>query len=127
MENFRDSQTCMTKTGLLFLRDCGSMALNTCSACGRPICRKHSIETESDVLCPECSAPKKNLRKEPSVNTSAHRSDYYSRYDYMPYYYGHTHYYSDHDYRTFDGAESTHIDPPEEGAAFFEGDDYMES
>lgn len=128
MEDFRDSQTCMAKTGLLFLRDCGSMALNACSACGRPVCRKHSIEADSGIVCPECAAPKKNLRKDPAVNQSAMRNSYYSRYDYMPYYYGHTYYYSDRDYRTFEDGEATHVDPPDQdAAAMLADDDYMES
>lgn len=128
MEDFRDSQTCMAKTGLLFLRDCGSMALNACSACGRPVCRKHSIESEGGILCPECAAPHKNLQNKPGVSQSAQRQQYYSRYDYAPYYYGHMYYYSDRDYRTFDGADATHVDPPGDGAAaLIADDDTMES
>lgn len=128
MEDFRDSQICMAKTGLLFLRDCGSMMLNNCVTCGRPICRKHSIESEAGIVCPECAAPKKNLHSDPAASQSSQRRDYYNRYDYYPYYYGHYHYYSDHDYRTFDGEEATHVDPPDEGAAaMWADDDGMES
>jgi DNA-directed RNA polymerase subunit RPC12/RpoP len=129
MENYRDSQTCMAKTGLLFLRDCGSMMINNCQTCGRPVCRVHSIETEQGILCPECAAstPKNEFQEEAGVRSSAQRRTYYDRYGYAPYYYGHTHYYSDHDYRTFDGQDTVDVEPPEEGAFAMADDDGMES
>lgn len=128
MEDYRDSQVCMAKVGLLFLRDCGSMMMNNCVACGRPVCRRHSIESGEGIVCPECAAPKKNLHADPAASQSAQRQSYYNRYDYYPYYYGHTYFYSDNDYRTFDNEEPTHVDPPEEAAAMWGGaDDGMES
>lgn len=117
----------MAKTGLLFLRDCGSMMINNCVACGRPVCRNHSIDSEQGIVCPECAAPRKNLQNEPGVRSSSQRQGYYSRYGYAPYYYGHTHYYSDNDYRTFDGTEPVQAEPPEQGGMVMSDDDYMES
>jgi len=117
----------MAKTGLLFLRDCGSMMINNCVACGRPVCRNHAIDSDQGIVCPECAAPKKNLREEPAVRNSAHRQDYYSRYGYAPYYYGHTLFYSDQDYRTFDGKDPVQAETPDQAAGIAFEDDYMES
>lgn len=127
MDDYRNSLTCMAKTGLLFLRDCGDMAINNCHLCGRPLCREHSIDTGQGIVCPECAASKEEASNAPGVSRLARRHHYYSRYGYVPYYYGHTRYYSDQDYRTFDGKDTEEMAPPEEGTFVFSDDEAMES
>jgi DNA-directed RNA polymerase subunit RPC12/RpoP len=127
MEDYRDSQTCKVKTGLLFLRDCGSMVVNQCIKCGRPICRAHSIESEQGIICPECAAPEKKYQNVSGVKSSAQRQELYNNHGYAPYYYGYYHYYSDNDYKTFDNREIIHENPPEDAPDFGSDDDYMES
>jgi len=132
-DDYRNSQTCMAKTGLLFLKDCGSMVINNCQVCGRPICRVHSIETAQGILCPECAADvskstKRKIREDSGVQSAARRQTYYHNYGYVPYYYGHAYYYSDNDYRTFDGRDQVVVEPPEDGGIpTIIDDDGMES
>lgn len=128
MEDYRDSQTCKAKIGLLFLRDCGSMVINNCTTCGRPICKKHSIESEKGVVCPECAAPSKNIKNNSALNSTRRRNNYYSGYGYSPFYYGHNRYYSDNDYRTFDDSKEVYEEPPTDiSDNFNDTDDYMDS
>lgn len=128
MEDYRDSQTCKAKVGLLFLRDCGSIVKNNCSTCGRPVCKKHSIDSEKGVLCPECAAQAKNIPKSAALNSTRRRNDYYNGYGYSPYYYGYNRYYSDSDYRTFDESKEVYEEPPSGPSdRFDDSDDYMES
>ncbi len=128
MEDFRDSQTCKAKIGLLFLRDCGSPVKTNCTICGRPVCRKHSVDSEKGVVCPECAAPSKQIQNNASVNHARRRSGYYSGYGYSPYYYGHNRYYSDNDYQTFDDKTEVYEEPPPDVEDdFYDSDDHMES
>lgn len=128
MNDYRDDQTCKAKTGLLFLRDCGSIVKHKCMHCGRPVCREHSIETQMGTACPECSAPVKDLKdNNPAVRHAADRNHYYNAYGYAPYYYGYTHYFSDHDFHTFEDREIEHIQQPETLDDVNAEDDYMES
>lgn len=127
MDDYRNSQTCMVKTGLLFLRDCGDLKITNCQTCGRPICREHSIDTDQGIVCPECAALREEFHNDPGVSRSLRRHHHYSRNSYLPYYYGHTHYYSDQDYQTFDGKEPVETDPPEEGAFVLSDHEAMES
>lgn len=128
MEDFRDSQTCKAKIGLLFLRDCGSPVKTNCTLCGRPICRDHCIDSEKGVVCPECGAGSKQVQKNAHVENARMRNNYYSGYGYSPYYYGYHHYYSDNDYRTFDDRETVYEEPPTDSPDdFFDAEDHMES
>lgn len=128
MEDYRDSQTCKAKIGLLFLRDCGSMVINNCTTCGRPVCKKHSIESEKGVVCPECAVPFKNIKNSSALNSTRRRNNYYSGYGYSPFYYGHNRYYSDSDYRTFDNSKEIYEEPPSDiSDSFDDTDDYMDS
>lgn len=128
MDDYRDSQTCKAKVGLLFLRDCGSIVKTNCVLCGKPICRKHSVETEKGVVCPECAAPSDKIKNSRAVNNARQRSNFYSDYGYNPYYYGNNLYYSDNDYRTFDDTQTVYEEPPSDtGDDFFDNDDSMES
>lgn len=112
MKDFRQSGSCMAKTGLLFLRDCGNLMSRFCKACGRPICSEHSIPSDQGMVCPECAASGDTPQNEPGARFAQQRGGYYSRYGYSPYYYGYSHYYSDQDYRTFDGRPTEEIPPP---------------
>ncbi|MBU2549981.1 MAG: hypothetical protein KKB20_16335 [Proteobacteria bacterium] len=112
MKDFTRQGICQAKKGLLFLRDCGAPATAFCSECSRPVCTTHTIPSEKGNICPECSA-RQTQPDEASRSMADYRartrSYYYSRYDYWPFYYGYTHYYSDTDYRTFDAG-------PDEGS-----------
>ena len=128
MEDYRESQTCKAKVGLLFLRDCGSMVKTNCTLCSRPICRAHSIDSEKGVVCPECAAPSKKVKSNSAVNNARIRNNYYSGYGYSPYYFGYNHYYSDSDYRTFDDSKEIYEGPPADTTDDFnDSDDYMDS
>ncbi len=133
MKDYRNSRACMAKVGLLFLKDCGMEVRNLCKGCGRPICLDHSVTTEQGVLCPECAANttqrgQQGMNSNRGVRSSLDRGRYYDAYGYAPYYYGYAHYYSDRDYRTFDGNEPESVAPPEEdGSLGMADDDGMES
>ena len=116
-KDFTLSGICQAKKGLIFLRDCGAPAISQCRLCGRPVCENHQIVDEMGGLCPECGVKEENVADPSESRLSRYRSrnDYYDRYHYYPVYYGHSHYFSDRDYRTFD-------DTSEAGtAAFVEG------
>lgn len=118
-KDFTQRGICQAKKGLLFLRDCGGPAIAACHLCGRPVCSTHQVKDEKGSVCPECASQTDTTTIEqqegtitstgqPNVVTrSRHRRRYYSHYGYMPYFYGHSHYYSDHDYRTFDRTDQT--------------------
>lgn len=127
MQDYRDAQTCKAKRGLLFLTDCGNVVKDNCTACGRPVCREHCIESEKGSLCLECAASDEKLKAKPKVRMAERRRTYYSTYRYLPYYYGYSHYYSDSDFRTFDDNEMVSFEPPEDATDFYENDDYLES
>lgn len=129
MKDNRQGGTCMAKIGLLFLRDCGNPMSRTCIACGRPICEEHAIGTRQGTVCPDCAASEDALQNDPGARFTAQRGRYYSRFGYIPYYYGSTYYYSDGDYRTFDGSQPQTVPPPAGAGApgASDADDYMES
>jgi hypothetical protein len=107
MRPYPDSSACHAKKGLLFLRDCGDPAVDACSLCGRPVCHIHRIVDAQGVLCPECHGrdaddDDDDDMDEDAPDKSRVRNRYYDRFNYTPYYYGDSHYYSDRDYRTFD-------------------------
>lgn len=117
MKDFRTSGICQAKKGMLFLRDCGSAAIAQCHKCGRPVCTAHQLMDGSQTICPDCFTqddtidhqPKPDVTNRTAATTTRRyrtRSSYYSRYGYTPFYFGHSHYYSDRDYRTFDQAEN---------------------
>ncbi|MEW5725264.1 MAG: hypothetical protein AB1896_19275 [Thermodesulfobacteriota bacterium] len=104
---------CQAKKGLLFLRDCGAPALAQCHLCGRPVCEAHQVLSEKGPQCPECAAQSqpgdiltRSAGRGDATSRAWLRGDYYDRYHYLPWYFGHASYYSDRDYRTFDEARS---------------------
>ena len=98
----QDSGLCRAKVGLLSLRDCNRMAPVNCSQCSRAVCDKHQVRVTDGFLCPECAAQSPDLSQKNRAARRAHRRNrYYGGYGYSPYYYGHSHYFSDHDYRCF--------------------------
>ncbi|MFH1092018.1 MAG: hypothetical protein V1742_10670 [Pseudomonadota bacterium] len=106
------SGICQAKKGLLFLRDCGAQAASSCHLCGRPICSQHTIQDAKGPECPDCVSKARTeggaqtvTRSGPLFRTSQ-RHHYYGRYGYLPFYFGHGHYYSDRDYRTFDRVDT---------------------
>ena len=131
---------CRAKVGLLFLRDCGEIATETCTVCGRAICRRHECDTSRGTTCPECGAQDRNAQSKGSVQSVRRRRGWYGAHGYYPYYYGHHSYYSDGDYRAFDDDEMVEHEPAsaEDAEAFdemgdgfeqdqFEADDLTES
>jgi hypothetical protein len=103
-KDFTVSGICQAKKGLMFLRDCGAPAVGNCRLCARPICEIHRIADERGGLCPECGL-KEGKTPDPAAGRLSNfqsRNDYYDRFHYAPIYYGHSHYFSDTDYRTFD-------------------------
>ncbi len=125
----RDDQMCKAKVGLLFLRDCGSIVKDNCGQCGRPVCRDHLVKGESGFVCSECAAKTKGMSKKPNAVSTFNRNRYYHSYGYSPWYFGHSHYYSDRDYQTFESTEMDYHEPDTDmdmvDAAVM--DDYMES
>ena len=103
---------CQAKRGLLFLRDCGAPASAVCHLCGRPVCDRHVIRDAKGPECPDCvsqarmeAGGKPPTRPGPLYRTGW-RNHYYHTYGYYPIYYGHSHYYSDRDYRTLDRVDA---------------------
>ena len=144
MEEFTSTGKCLSKRGLLFLRDCGQLAVDNCHTCHRPVCSVHRMQDAEGTICPECFAraekeqtPEKASSRpgHSSLNRHVMRSRYYGRHSYLPFYYGHHHFYSDRDYRTFD--ETAGDEAAAAAAAAVEGqgdvddigdlDDFMES
>jgi hypothetical protein len=48
--------TCTVRKGIFVIRECGSQATQTCSACSRPICAAHSQYSGTGMICVECKA-----------------------------------------------------------------------
>jgi hypothetical protein len=134
---------CQAKKGLLFLRDCGEVAMAGCHLCGRPICVKHQVPTEKGPQCSECAARASGENASATasgpgrlnpVNRARFRSRYYNDYAYVPYHFGHHSgsFYSDHDYHTFETSDQEDLAAAGaiEGAddmEFDNPDDFMES
>ena len=117
---------CKTKVGMLVLHDCDRPAVDNCTACGRPICKRHRVKRQGEVLCAECAEARDRYREDDSVLDSrttwfAARRRYYSRYHYRPYYHGYHRYYSDEDFRAFD--EDALVREPGPGEAPDQDDD----
>lgn len=126
----RDDTQCRAKVGLLFLRDCGGVAVDKCAVCGRALCKQHRVDavTGSGYWCPECAAQKSDANvDEPSVARVRNRTSYYHDYHYIPYYSGMHRFYSDRDYRTFDDREQVTVDPEDVAADGGDFTDAMES
>ncbi len=118
---------CRAKKGLLFLRDCEAPASALCTRCGRTICHEHTVKLAAGPLCPECAAQMDDGQRaatSPVVMRAARRRRSYAYHGYLPYYYGHHRYYSDSDFRTFDGQEVSEYDA--EQVAPMGPDDYDE-
>lgn len=131
---------CAVKRGFVTLRDCGAEASDTCGVCSRPVCQEHTKVAAGGLFCVECYARKQNddlaagekslpggegaktkasakaLRGEQDWEDNSwpyyYRHNYYSTYQYNPFYYGSSYdsYYDDYDVRSFDGAEGQTLD-----------------
>ena len=128
MRDPTDGGICHSKKGLLFLQDCGELAVDTCSLCARPICAMHRMVGSEGPVCPECyyrdqrdtsdddDTEDDDLDAETDAPLSyPDRDQLYDKYEYQPIVSGSSHYFSDRDYRTFDQTEE--VPPPETAAA----------
>ncbi|MBN1671679.1 MAG: hypothetical protein JXR37_11625 [Kiritimatiellae bacterium] len=95
-------QTCKSKVGLLFLRDCNEPATGQCVTCGRAVCAKHQLAGDQGPVCRECARYDEKMADRRETRRWRRRHHYYDHYGYYPYYYGHHRYYSDRDYRSVD-------------------------
>ncbi|MBI5570462.1 MAG: hypothetical protein HY914_10995 [Desulfomonile tiedjei] len=107
---------CHSKKGLLFLEDCGELAVDTCSLCARPVCAAHRVVGPEGPVCPECyyrdqrdASDEDDDTEEDDLDADTDaplsypdRDQYYDKYDYQPVVTGSSHYFSDRDYRTFE-------------------------
>ena len=86
-----DLGECQETSGFLFSHRCGDFALNTCGACQKRICERHTVHQETGDLCSTCFKRLTPAQQptDPNSQTYRYRNDpyYYSHYYYPGYYY----------------------------------------
>lgn len=109
---FRQGQ-CNETTGFLFSHDCGEPADHVCGQCQKPVCGKHTVDTQGTLRCTTCA---KTWMRTAGQNPQGATGGYSDPYPYYgsPYFYTWHHYgpsydhqYNRHHHHFHDGDEGS--------------------